>query len=72
MVLLVVLPLVLEVEELEVAEADQVVVASAVEVDVVPEVVQLVEDDVVRLEVEHPEVARRPPHPEVLAVVDLE
>ena len=31
---------------------------------------QLLEDDVVRLEVEHPEVARCPPHPEVLAVVD--
>ena len=30
------------------------------------------EDDVVRLEVEHPEVGRCPPHPEVLAVVDLE
>ena len=38
---------------------------------VVPEVVQLLEDDVVRLEVEHPEVAQLPPHPEVVAVVDL-
>ena len=61
-----------DIEELEVVEVDQVVVASAVEVDVVPEAVQLLEDDVVRLEVEHPEVARCPPHPEVLAVVDHE
>ena len=33
--------------------------------------VQLLEDDVVRLEVEHPEVAQCPPHPEVVAGVDL-
>ena len=59
-------------EVLEVVEVDQVVAVSAVEVDVVLEVVQLLEDDVVRLEVEHPEVARCPPHPEVLAVVDHE
>ena len=38
---------------------------------VVPEVVQLLEDDVVRLEVEHPEVAQCPPHPEVVAVLDF-
>ena len=37
----------------------------------VPVVVQLLEDDVVRLEVEHPEVAQCPPHPEVVVVVDL-
>ena len=37
---------------------------------VVLEVLQLLEDDVVRLEVEHPEVAQCPPHPEVVAVVD--
>ena len=35
---------------------------------VVPEVVQLLEDDVVRLEVEHPEVAQCPPHTEVVVV----
>ena len=62
----------LEVEQPEVVEGDQVVVVSVVEVDVVPEVVQLLEDDGVRLEVEHPEVARCPRHPEVFAVVDLE
>ena len=45
------------------------VVVFAVEVDVVPEVAQLLEDGVVRLEVEHPEVAMR--SPEVLVVVDL-
>ena len=39
--------------------------------EVVPEVVQLLEEDVVRLEVEHPEVAQCPPHPEVVVVVDL-
>ena len=55
---------------LEVVEVDQVVAVSAV--DDVLEVVQLLEDDVVRLEVEHSEVARCPPHPEVLAVVDHE
>ena len=54
-----------DVEELEVVEVDQVVVASVV--DVVLEVAQLLEDDVVRLEVEHPEVTR---YPEVLAIVD--
>ena len=47
MVLLGVLPLVVDVEELEVAEVDQVVVVSAVEVDVVPEVAQLPVDDVI-------------------------
>ena len=46
----------------------EVVVALEV---VVLEVVQLLEDDVVRLEVEHPEVAQCPPHPEVVAVVSL-
>ena len=61
---------VVEVEVLEVVEVDQAVVVFAVAV--VLEVVQLLEDDVVRLEVEHPEVARCPPHPEVLAVVDHE
>ena len=35
------------------------------------EVVQLLEDDVVRLEVEHPEVVQCPLHPEVVAAVDL-
>ena len=62
----------LEVEEPEVVEVDQVVVVSAVELDVALEVVQLLEDDVVRLEVEQPEVARCPSRPEVLAAVDLE
>ena len=38
---------------------------------VVLEVVQLLEDDVARPEVEHPEVVQCPPHPEVAAVVDL-
>ena len=50
----------------QVVEVDQVVVVSAVEV------VQLLEDDVVKLEAEHTEVARCPLHPEVLAVVDHE
>ena len=54
---------------LEAVEVDLVVVVSAMVVDLV--VVQLLEDDVVRLEVEHPEVAQCPPHPEVVAVVDL-
>ena len=53
---------------LEVVEVILVVVVSVVAVD--PIVAQLLEDDVVRLEVEHPEVARCPPHPEVVAVVD--
>ena len=44
---------------LEVVEEGLAVVVSAVDVDL--EVVQLLEDDVVRLEVEHPEVARCPP-----------
>ena len=53
---------------LEVVEVDLVVVVSAVVVDLV--VMELLEDDVARLEVEHPEAARCPPHPEVVAVVD--
>ena len=48
----------LEVEQPEVVVINLVVVVSIVEVDIVPEVVQLLEDDVVRLEVEHAEVAR--------------
>ena len=47
----------------------QVVVSA---VDVVREVVQLLEDDDVRLEVKHQEVVRCPPHWKVLAVVDHE
>ena len=54
---------------LEVVEVVLEVVAS-LEV-VVLEVVQLLEDDIVRLEVEHPEVVQCPPHPEVGAVVEL-
>ena len=54
---------------LEVVEVNLVVVVALVVVVLV--VVQLLEDDVVRLEVEHPEVAQCPPHPEVVAVVDL-
>ena len=46
----------------------EVVVALKV---VVLEVVQLLEDDVERLEVEHPEVAQCPPHPEVVVAADL-
>ena len=38
---------------------------------VVLEMVQPLEDDVVRPEVEHPEVAQCPPLPVVVAVVDL-
>ena len=44
----------LEVEQLEVVVVDQVVVVCVV--DVVLEVVQLLEDVVLRLEVEHPEL----------------
>ena len=51
-------------------EVVEVVLAVALEV-VVLEVVQLLEDDVVRLEIEPPEIAQCPPHPEVVAVVDL-
>ena len=46
----------------------EVEVVAAEDVDL--EAAQLLEDDVVRLEVKHPEVARYPPHSEVLAVVD--
>ena len=58
-----------EIVLLEVVEVDLVVVVSLLVVDLV--VVQLLEDDVVRLEVEHPKVARCPHHPEVAEVVDL-
>ena len=54
---------------LEVVEVDLVVVVSLVVADLV--VVQLLEDYVIRLEVERPEVAQCPPHPEVVVVVDL-
>ena len=69
MVLLIVSPLVIDVEVLEVVAVRLVVVVSVV--DVVLVVVQLLEDDVVRLEVEHPEVVQCPPHLEVVAVEDL-
>ena len=59
-----------DVEELEMVEVDPVVAVSAV--DAVPEAMQLLDDDVVRVEVEPPEVARCPPQPKALAVVDLE
>ena len=50
----------------------EVVLAVVVALEVVVLVVaQLLEDDVVRLEVEHPEVAQCPSHPEVVTVVDL-
>ena len=53
-------------------EVVEVVLEAAVALEVVVlEVAQLLEDDVVRLEVEHPEVAQCSPHPEVVAVVDL-
>ena len=52
----------------EVVEVDLVVVVGLEVVVLV--VAQLLEDDVVRLEVEHPEVAQCPPHPEVVAAVD--
>ena len=65
--------LVLWVEEPEVVEVDQVAVVSAVGLAAVLEVVQLLEDDVARLGSNtRTEAARRPPHPEVLAAVDLE
>ena len=57
-----------EVVALEAVEVDLVVVVAAVVVVLV--VVQLLEHDVVRLEVPHPEVARCPPHLDVVAVVD--
>ena len=79
-VLPVLLEMVLEVEALEVellvvsplvvieVEVPEVVVVSAVAVHVILEVVQLLEDDVVRPEVKHMEDAGCPPHPGVLAV----
>ena len=54
---------------LAVVEVNLVVVVPVVVVDLV--VAQPLEDDVVILEVEHPEVARCPSHPEVVAVADL-